>query len=145
MSLLIVNKPPSKWRWFIGDAEFGLNTKWACRRLRNQLTLFLRFRGWSLCIAMVLGWMGIGPLNLYKALGANRLIATARLVEMWRVEHEADGALLGILVQECLDTLSIDIRVLGQIQLLRGHLGLRNVARNRSKRGKGLCPSTEEW
>jgi hypothetical protein len=47
---------------------------------------------------MMLGRMWIGPLNLYEALGADWLIATARLIEVWRVEHEAYGTLFGVFV-----------------------------------------------
>jgi hypothetical protein len=49
-------------------------------------------------IAMVLGCMGIGPLDLYEAFGTYWLIAAACFIEIRRVKHEADGALLGVFV-----------------------------------------------
>jgi hypothetical protein len=47
---------------------------------------------------MVLRLVWIWPLDLYKTFGAYGLVATARLVDIGRIKHEADGAFLCILV-----------------------------------------------
>jgi hypothetical protein len=75
----------------------------------------------------MLRWMGIGSLDLYKALGANGLIAASRLVKIGRVVEEANRALGCVFVKEDFDALAIDVPILGQLDLLWGHLGLRIV------------------
>jgi hypothetical protein len=52
--------------------------------------------------------MRIRPLDLHKALAADRLVATPRVVQVWRVRQETDGAIDGILVQKDFNGLSID-------------------------------------
>jgi hypothetical protein len=94
---------------------------------------------------MVFRGMRIGSLNLYEALGTYWLIATACLIEIWRVEHEANGALLGVLVQEGLDALPVHVGIFWQSQLLGGHVSLRGITRAGGKRRQCLCATSEEW
>lgn len=47
---------------------------------------------------MMLRGMGIWSFDLHKALGANGLVATPGLVQVWRIIQEADGAFCRILI-----------------------------------------------
>jgi hypothetical protein len=60
---------------------------------------------------MVLGRVRIGSFDLYEALGAYWLVATACLIEIRWVEHEANWTFLSILVQKRLGSLPIDIGI----------------------------------
>jgi hypothetical protein len=125
--LTVVSKSSSEGRRFISDTKFRLNTEGTCSWLRNELYLFFCFR-WRLVLgpglSVVFWWMGVWPLDLNKTLGADGLIATARLVKIGWVEHEADGTFGSVLVQKSLDPLTIDIRVYGELQFLWGHVRL---------------------
>lgn len=56
---------------------------------------------------LLLWWMRIRPLYLHKAFRADRLIAAPSSVQIWRVIHKADWALLSIFIQKGLNGLTI--------------------------------------
>lgn len=70
--------------------------------------------------------MWIRTLDLDKALRTDPLIAAPSPVTKDRIVDEADGTFEGLLVQENLDTLSVDVRILGQLYLrgIYGFVGL---------------------
>jgi formyltetrahydrofolate synthetase len=55
--------------------------------------------------------MGVWAFYLNEALGANRLVATSRTIEIRRIIEEADRTLRGILVEVRLNGLTIDKRI----------------------------------
>jgi hypothetical protein len=126
--LTVVGESSSEGRRFISDTKFRLNTEGTCSWLRNELYFFFFCFRCRLALgprlSVVLWWMGFWPLDLNKTFGANGLIATARLVQVGWVEHEADGTFGSILVQKRLDPLAVDIRVYGELQFLRGRVCL---------------------
>lgn len=122
--MLVENEPSPEWWRFICDAKLGDLAVWACSRLRHELAIFLWFQGWVSWLAVVLWRMRFRPLYLYEALRAYGLITTAGLVEMRWIIHEANRTLHRILVEEGLRALPVDIRVFGQVQLLRSHVGV---------------------
>jgi hypothetical protein len=71
----------------------------------------------------------VGPLNLHKALGANRLITAPGCVEIGRVVKKADWTFARILVQEDLDGLTVDCCIFGELKLSRAHVCLGIVLR----------------
>ena len=112
-----------EWRRFVCDTEFRLNTKRACGWLRNERTILrgLRWRAAITCI-MVLGRMGIWPLDLNEALRADGLVAATCLIEIGRIVEEANRAFGRVFVQKGFNTLAVDIGVFGELYLLRRHI-----------------------
>ena len=93
----------------------------------------------------MLRWVRIGTFDLDETLGADGLVTTASLVQIGRIVNEANGALGRILIQECLDPLTVDVRIFLKLDFLRCHLRLRIIARTGGERCEGLCASSEEW
>jgi hypothetical protein len=69
----------------------------------------------------------IRTLDLYEALGTDRLITAASFVEVWRIVHEADGTLCSIFVQDSLERRAIDSWISWQTDLLRGNRSGRSI------------------
>lgn len=67
----------------------------------------------SLAIRMMLGQMRVGSLDLHKAFTADGLVAASRAVEVRRIGEKADGALGCVLVEEDLEWLAVDKRIVG--------------------------------
>jgi len=59
------------------------------------------------------GRVWIWPLYLDETLGADRLIATSGLVEVWRIIQEAYRTLCCVLVEIGFDGLPVDIWLVG--------------------------------
>ena len=127
MARASVDQPSSERRSFIGDAKFGLFAKWAASHLRHQHSILLRlWRGTVgiIRITVMLRWMRIRPFDLDKAFRADRLVAPPRLIQIRRIEEKANGTFGGILVQEYLHALAIDIGIFRKLDLLGRHLSL---------------------
>ena len=59
--------------------------------------------------------MGIRPLYLDEALGANWLIAATSLVQVRWIINKADGAFFRAFIQKHLEGLTVDIRIRRQL------------------------------
>jgi hypothetical protein len=68
--------------------------------------------------------MRVRSFDLHKAFRADGLITTPSFVQVGRVIEKANRTFRGILVEEDLKALTIDIRVSGELCLLGGHFGL---------------------
>lgn len=93
---------------------------------------------------VVLGRVGIGPLDLDEAFGADGLVATPSHVQVGRVVKKADRALGGVFVQECFEPLAVDEGVFGQHDLLGRHISLRVILRRRCQGCESLRAAAEE-
>lgn len=103
-------------RRIVRHAELWLLTEGAAGGLRDQLArrvlFIMRSRSFAIVvIAVTLGVVRVGALNLDKTLAANVLTAAASVVEVRGIREEANRTFVCILVQEYLDWLSVDIRI----------------------------------
>jgi hypothetical protein len=93
----------------VADTELRRHTERTRSRLWDQQTFFI---GWRIALIIVmLRRVRIRTLDLYEALGADRLVTAASLVEVWRVVHEADRTLCSVLVQNSLKRRAVDSRI----------------------------------
>lgn len=147
-ALSLVHKTlPEGWR-FIRNTKFWLLTERTSGGLRYQHAVILRFgrrrRSVRVARVVVLGRMGIGPLDLDEALGADGLIAASSHVQVRRVVEKADRTLAGVFVEESFEPLAIHVGVLGQHALLTCHISLRIVFRRGCQGSKCLGTTTEK-
>lgn len=77
----------------------------------------------------MLGRVGVGPLDLYEALGADGLVATSSHVQVRGIVEKANRTLARIFVEEGFEALAVHEGVLGKHDLLTGHISLRIIFR----------------
>ena len=88
---------------------------------------------------MMLWYMRIGTLDLDETFAANRLITAPGFVQVAWIVQAADGAFTRILVEICLEGLSVHQRISRELDLSWLCLGTREFGRFRQG-GQGFGP-----
>jgi hypothetical protein len=105
-----------RWR-LVRYTKLGCHTEWTGGDFRDKCFSFLFWRA-LLARLLVLWWVWVGSLDLYKTFGADGLIATARPVQIGRIVEEANRALGSVFVQIDFQLLTIDAVIIGQANFL---------------------------